>query len=358
MNIFKEICVALREDGHAWLATIIATSGSTPAPAESRLLVRVKGGIRGIGTIGGGCLDASILYLAESEAASGSARTVDFELNDDEGDTGLMCGGTVTVLWEHLTESMLSIYERLVAAQDTAEDCFMITSLREGKTVQKTLMGMETAGDADESPEMTTAIEHAAGSGEKKKSAVRIEHGEDEYVIEYVQAAPDVIIFGGGHVGRAVSQSAALAGFRVTVVDDRPEFVLKEQFPEVERVLCADAETAFERLSMTPRSYVVIVTRGHKHDEQVLEHALRRELQYIGMIGSRRKVKVMMDNLTARGFAPEVLAKVHAPIGLDIGAQTPGEIGISIVAELIAVRREAKHAASHASRAATQSMLH
>jgi xanthine dehydrogenase accessory factor len=126
----------------------------------------------------------------------------------------------------------------------------------------------------------------------------------------------------------------------VVVIDDRADFANKDRFPEVDRVIVADFVQAFEELEYSGDVYAVIVTRGHKHDAYVLEEALKRPSKYIGMIGSKRKIKMVYDYLREKGFQEEALKSVHAPIGLKINSETPQEIAVSIVAELIKVRGE------------------
>ena len=135
---------------------------------------------------------------------------------------------------------------------------------------------------------------------------------------------------------------AALVGFRVVVIDDRLEYANKERFPEAEKTLVIKNFTrAFDGLEIDADSYIVIVTRGHQYDRAVLEQSLRTSAGYIGMISSRRKREAIYEYLTAQGFTKERLAQVHSPIGIDIGGETPEEIAVSIVAELIKVRSQA-----------------
>jgi xanthine dehydrogenase accessory factor len=157
--------------------------------------------------------------------------------------------------------------------------------------------------------------------------------------IDPILPHPRAIIFGGGHVAVPVALMADLVGFRVVVVDDREEFANRERFPRAHEVVVASVLDAFEKLSIDDDSYVVTVTRGHAMDEDVVAEALRTPARYIGMIGSRRKVAAVLARLRGRRFSEDDLARVHAPIGIDIDSETVEEIAVSIVAELIAVRR-------------------
>ena len=163
--------------------------------------------------------------------------------------------------------------------------------------------------------------------------------GDVEVFIEPVFSEPTMFIFGGGHIALPLVRMAGIAGFKIVVIDDRPEFSTKERFPEAEVTITEDFSTAFSGVKVDKSSYIVIVTHGHKGDEKVLEGALATEAKYIGMIGSRAKNKAVFSHLLAKGFSQEQLDKVHAPIGLKIGGRTPEEIAVSILAEVVQIRR-------------------
>ncbi len=160
--------------------------------------------------------------------------------------------------------------------------------------------------------------------------------------IEPIIPTPTVFIFGGGHISLFVSRISAMVGFQVVVMDDRAQFANRERFPEAEQVIAEEFFMAFPKLKVNRSSYLVIVTRGHAYDQEVLEWALVTEAKYIGMIGSKKKIQTVYKNLAEKGIAQEKFQRVHAPIGLDIGALTPEEIAVSIVGEMIRVRREMK----------------
>jgi len=163
--------------------------------------------------------------------------------------------------------------------------------------------------------------------------------GDMEVFIEPILPAPTLHIFGGGHISLGLAKIGKLLGFKIAVIDDRAEFATPERFPDAELILTEDFNKAFPKLKINKSSYIVIVTRGHKSDEQVLELALAAPAKYIGMIGSKSKIKAIFSHLLARGIPKELLDTVHTPIGLEICAETPEEIAISILAEIIKVRR-------------------
>jgi len=164
--------------------------------------------------------------------------------------------------------------------------------------------------------------------------------GTLEVFVEPILPQPALYIFGGGHVSMALAQTAHTAGFTIGVVDDRETFANQERFPMATEIFTS-YEEAFEKLQPGESSYLVIVTRGHRDDMRVLHWAAKTNARYVGMIGSKRKVLSVYEALEQEGISPERLARVHAPVGLEIGALTPEEIAISITAELIAVRRNA-----------------
>lgn len=181
---------------------------------------------------------------------------------------------------------------------------------------------------------------HMDLTGRSAEESGMICGGIMDLYIEPVVPQAKVYIFGGGHISLFVSRISAMAGFEVAVIDDRPDFANKERFPEAAEIVAADFEMVLPKMKAAGAAYLVIVTRGHAYDQEVLEWALRTDARYIGMIGSRKKIQTVYKNLQAKGFAPEAFQRVHAPIGLDIGALTPEEIAVSIVAEMIQVRRK------------------
>ena len=172
--------------------------------------------------------------------------------------------------------------------------------------------------------------------------------GSLQVFIEPIIPSPTLYIFGAGHIGLHLHKAATLVGFETIVVDDRELYANRERFPDAREVHTGDLDEIMSGLAPNDKSYVVIVTRGHRHDMRVLRWAVDTAAQYVGMIGSGRKVLAVYEQLEAQGVQPDSLKRVFAPIGLDIGAATPEEIAISIVAELIAIRRQCGIALPHA----------
>ena len=169
----------------------------------------------------------------------------------------------------------------------------------------------------------------------------RVQPGNVELYVERVTPPAELVIVGAGHIARPLSRIGALLGFRVTVVDDRPDFARRDHFPDADRVVVADFTDPFAGIPIGSRSHVVLVTRGHRYDYDCARALARAgaEPAYVGMIGSRRRVRAAFELLAAEGFDRERLARIHAPIGLDIGAETPAEIAVAIAAEIILATR-------------------
>lgn len=192
----------------------------------------------------------------------------------------------------------------------------------------------------------------AAGAPAARRRVFHLNHdaGDDsglicggtlEVFIELILAAPRLYLFGGGHVGRAIAAAATAAGFSLVVADDREAFASAERFPQAEARWAGEWDDILPQIQLGPNAYVAIVTRGHKGDLRVLEWALATPARYLGMIGSRRKIIATYQELFRRGSSAAALARVRAPIGLEIGAVTPEEIAVAVTAEMIAVRRGA-----------------
>jgi xanthine dehydrogenase accessory factor len=189
-------------------------------------------------------------------------------------------------------------------------------------------------------PQVVAAVDDLVKSGKSSSATVMIDLGyQIELFVHCFSPAPRLIIFGGGHVGAALCRAAAQLDFEIIVIDDRPSFANQKAHPQAHRLICESYERAFSLLTPSAADYIVIVTRGHQHDRLCLEKSLEWEAAYVGMIGSRHRVAAQLKDMAVSGFSEADLKQVHSPIGLSIGAITEGEIAISILAEIIGVRR-------------------
>ena len=166
--------------------------------------------------------------------------------------------------------------------------------------------------------------------------------GDMKIFIDILQPKEEVLIFGAGHIAVCVSKLAKMVGFRVVIIDDRKEFANQDRFPEADKIIIESIDKALQDIKITPSTYIIIVTRGHLQDQEVLASVIKSKAAYLGMIGSRKKNATVFQYLKEQGISEDELAKVHAPIGIDIKAQTSEEIAVSIIAEIIQVRRGKK----------------
>ncbi|HMG18707.1 MAG TPA: XdhC/CoxI family protein, partial [Gemmatimonadales bacterium] len=174
----------------------------------------------------------------------------------------------------------------------------------------------------------------------KRTSRREVGEGESYQVMLEVHERPaTLLIIGGGHIGKALATVGNLCGFSVEIIDDRPEYANAERFPEADRITCGRFDEVLDGYAIDPNTYVVCVTRGHKHDETSLRLVAASAAAYVGMIGSKRRVGAVLQHLIDDGLDPEAAGRVHTPIGLDIGAETPEEIAVAIMAEIIQARR-------------------
>lgn len=277
------------------LCAIVARRGSAPQPAGT--LVCVDHATRMTGTLGGGCVEADVRQKAFHCLSVGIGRSMTFVLDHDFGyDDGMLCGGQMDIA---------------VAVHSPTND-------------MSAIVGALRQLDRGLPAEIPLRI-----SGES---------GDVEYCIR-IAATPKLVIVGGGHIGRVLAQLSVPLGFLVTVLDDRQQFANPDRFPPPMTPIAGDIAKVLKEWPIDANTYIVIVTRGHKHDETALRSVLGSPARYIGMIGSRRKIRVIFDDLKHEGAADSQLARVHAPIGLKIGAVTAEEIALSIAAELVSIRR-------------------
>ena len=163
--------------------------------------------------------------------------------------------------------------------------------------------------------------------------------GTVEVFVEPILPDPSLLLMGGGHLAQAIAEAAQRVSFKVSVVDDRASFANRERFPGVEETIVASFEESLDSIDVTENTFILIVTRGHGYDQVVLEKAIQTPARYIGLVGSRRKIRIILKNLLDKGIPPKTFSNLYAPIGLEIGSETPQEIAVSVIAELISLRK-------------------
>jgi len=344
MNDFYQVCAQLLRQESVVTATIVSKRGSAPRTAGTKMLVREDGSFHG--TIGGGKLEAEALTLAKEAFQRRQSIVREFEfLGEDAASTDMICGGKVTVLVEYLphgdTETT-SVYSGAVQGLRQGRPFLLVTRLTDEPTdAVKTLLFADESSAGRPLPASVRDELSKEFAKECYGDFARIlTMGDGRFFVESVHAAETVYILGAGHVSQQLAKLAKVVGFRTVVVDDRAEFANRERFADADEIVVADTfDGCLGGMNVTSGSYIVIVTRGHLCDEVALRQALETPARYIGMIGSRRKRDLIYQSLQNHGVSHEDLAKVHSPIGLAIGAETPEEIAVSIVSEMIAERR-------------------
>jgi xanthine dehydrogenase accessory factor len=345
MNKVWQEMVNLLTSGESFVvATVFDKSGSAPRPSVAKMIIKGDGSI--VGTIGGGRLEGEIRELVQDVFKTKSPHIRFFNLTGaDAAQMEMICGGTVNVLVDYidaLDQGNLEIYKNIVDVITNREKAWLITYLgtkdynrdkRQQCLIREngTLIGrLECDG------EFLSKL--LAGPA---KMSIHSEIIEDQrFFIEPIRITGTVYIFGAGHVSQQIAPLAERVGFKTVVLDDRQEYANQERFPGSKVILLESMGDPLPQLDIDGESYLCIVTRGHLHDKWVLEQVLRTPAAYIGMIGSKRKRDKIYENLEEQGFTKAELQRVHCPIGLEILAESPEEIAVSIVAELIKVRAE------------------
>ncbi len=331
---------------------LVETRGSTPQKAGATMLVFADGAQAG--TLGGGCVEAEVKRRSLALLAENRSEICKFQLDSDYGwDDGLICGGRMQVLVEPVSAPpAIDYYQRL--AQYVADGKGVTEAVVFDHELSCLAAPASYLFDSDDqivvgqASRLSRELDKRDACPTLVKEHLRpVASRPRPYVakgIAYLPVLPRcrLVIVGGGHVGKAVADLAADLEFDVWIIDDRAEFASPERFPRAERRVSGPIDRVLPDLEVTRDTYCLIVTRGHNHDQEALFHLVNRGARYVGLIGSRRKIKLIYDNLLAAGISREALAAVHAPLGIDIGSQSVPEIAVSICAELVAHRNLGK----------------
>ena len=324
------------------LATVLEADGSTPCKAGSKALMDADGVLHG--TIGGGHVEAETQQRVEETIKTGCPVVLDFNLHSSTiGDGDPICGGAMRILIDPATARHREAYASASAIRQSRQRGVLLTTIR-GRTELHVAVefldeqAIQARGGFPSAEVVCSVLKREEPSLFVSESIP--DRRRLEVLVEPITPAPVLLIVGGGHVGQAVAVQSSLVGFAIVVIDDRPEFTHTDLYPEGSIMRCGDIREGVAGFLVTGETYIVIVTRGHKHDADALAACIHEPAAYIGMIGSQRKVGMMRKAFVESGRATSAeFGRVFAPIGLDIGSVTVPEIAASIVAQLIAVRR-------------------
>lgn len=343
-NLIKDIIELLQKKESFALATIITQDGSAPRGAGAHMLIRQEGTISG--TIGGGILEARVQETAKTVIAQERAIIKEYSLNGDDLETiDMTCGGDVEVLIDYIDArdpNYLMIYQEISELLKIGQRAWVVTLVPsyagEEKGCRQALIKTHGSviGMLDYDQDL---LRQFAVQTHKYNIFTILE--DQRLVMESIGNDGTAYIVGAGHVAQKLSPLLKNVGFRTVVMDDRQEFANLERFPTADEICVLDHyDVVFDNYIIDESSYLIIVTRGHLHDETVLAQALKTRAGYIGMIGSHKKRDTIYDHLLQAGFTNRDIRRVYSPIGLAIKAESPAEIAISITAELIKIRAE------------------
>jgi xanthine dehydrogenase accessory factor len=338
-TLYKEIVRLLTQGEGAALAIVIEQAGSAPRKSGAQMVIRGNGHF--VGSVGGGRLEADCLAAARTVIAEGRGQILPFCLSGTEvAETQMICGGAVEVFIEPLSPGMLDLYTKLLEILGAGKEAVLATLIT-AEPVQKGGKALVMADGTIVGPFAldSDALRAAHEALQERRPRLILYQGHRIY-LEPVFPESTLYLFGAGHISRYIAPLAHMVGFQVIVIDDRQEFANRENFPQAAEIRVEAFAGIVEKLNPDDDAYMVIVTRGHLHDYTVLQQVLPLNCRYIGMIGSHGKRDIIYQQLMQEGHTKADLARVHAPIGLTIGAEAPEEIAVSIVAELIKVRAE------------------
>jgi xanthine dehydrogenase accessory factor len=344
-KLYEAMVGLLRQNESFAVATLFNKSGSAPRSEGAKMVVRTDGSI--IGTIGGGGLEAGAIDLAKETISVRKTVIQSFDLTSkDAAASDMICGGSGEILVDFIDatdDNNLKIYAEAAEIATYGGKGWLITML--GKTTETTGLSRQQClvkpdktliGNVTCDPYLLEKLI----AGPAKITLHSEAFDEYRFLVEPLREGGTVYIFGAGHVSQKIAPLSESVGFRTVVMDDRAEYANRERFPEPVEIRVIGSFKELPELDIDGNSYLVILTRGHLYDRHVLEQVLRSKAAYIGMIGSRNKRDLVYNKIIDHGFTREELERVFSPIGTDIGAETPEELAISIVGELVKIRSE------------------
>ena len=348
--VFNEAVRQLESDAPIVVATVIGTKGSTPQKPGSKLLVRNDGS--GVGTLGGGCVEGDIWFAAsELLKRGGGAEYREYQLNEDlAAEDGLVCGGTMFFLIDpvYKPDQYLNCAKEIEDAYAGGSPVAFASLIRAADSPDSGDSGIgaklfirqdgSTVGSLGSPALDQSALQEAFELMTHGKNKYVTAPNGAEYFIEAYTTPPQLVLCGGGHVSKSIAPLAKTLGFRVFITDDRQEFANPDRFPEADIIVAKKPEDALTELPVNPNTFIIVATRGHRYDNVALAAAANTSAKYVGLLGSKRKIILIYEDLFRMGIPADRIRELRAPIGLDIGARTPEEIAVSIMSEVLMFR--------------------
>ncbi|MGE5138810.1 MAG: XdhC family protein [Rudaea sp.] len=333
LDIIRRVNTWRAGGDRAALATVVWTDGSTPRPVGAVMGVNERGEFDG--SVSGGCVEGAVIEEAASVIQTGKPRLVAYGIADEMAwDVGLACGGRIKVFIEQANG--LELLERNLEA----ERLFALATVIAGPEGEGGKLYLYPDGASDGAlppPLQGQVIADARELMRQERSETR-EYADYSVFIQSHGPSPHLILVGAVHTAIPLARIARILGFRVTVVDGRSRFATRERFPDVDELVCEWPDEALAHMTVDQSTYVVILTHDPKFDLPALKALAGRGARYVGAMGSRQTRRQHMEQLHAQGVPDQFLQSVYGPIGLDLGARSPEEIALSIMAEIEAVR--------------------
>ena len=351
-ELFEHLDRLRNAEGKVALATLVNTRGTTPRKEGAKMLVGEGGRVLGSVTIGG-CVDAQVIEESASVLADQTPRLLELNLGDEEAwEIGLTCGGTIEVFVEPVdlekpADATLAVYDRLRAHAESGGRGAVLTRLQapdaggphNGAKMLLLDNGVREGTLGDAALDAAAVSEGGAAIKAGKSGTLTVEATR---VFAEVFVPPSILlVVGAGHVAMPLVTLARVLGFKTVVVDGRPRFATRERFPDVDDLKIGIPSELVQGIPLVASTALVLVAHDYKYDLPVLRHALGTPVGYVGLLGSSRRGKAILDLLREDGVTEDVLARVHVPIGLDLGAQSAPEIALAVLAEILAVQRGA-----------------
>jgi xanthine/CO dehydrogenase XdhC/CoxF family maturation factor len=341
-EILERIETIVEDRRSAALATVIATSGSTYRRPGARMLITESDCV---GAVSAGCLEEEVISVSRRVIETGRPERLRFDTTEEMdvvAGTGLGCRGTIDVFVEPLDAERAAVYRKLRRALDEDRVCELAIEVGMGKHALFIHGDLQIDELRDPALLEHTQRDLSGLSPQQSTMVCRYEHqGRTvQLYLERIDPPPKLVVFGAGYDAQPLVRFAKQLGFRVTVVDHRPTYLTNERFPCADALVLAHPREAPERVAVDGRTFLVILTHNYFHDLELLKWTLPSQAPYVGQIGPRTRTEDLLAEIEKeQGPLPvEALAKLHAPVGLDLGAETPEEIALSVLSEILAVK--------------------